>query len=173
MSEISPLTVVDDLVVTMDYKLVVDGETIEDSKAENGEAIQFIQGAGHVLEALENAISGMKVGEKKHVSIQPEDGYGVYDEEAVEDVPSDEFPKEIPLEAGVELQMQDTEGEYHYAVIESVGSDTVHLNFNHPLAGKVLEFDVHITGLRTASAEEAEHGHVHLGDGHDHDHDEE
>jgi len=169
MSENSPLTVVNDLVVTMDYRLVVDGETIEDSKAENGEAIQFIQGAGHVLEALEGAIAGMTVGDRKHVTIQPEDGYGVYDEEAVEDVPSDEFPKEIPLEAGVELQMQDTDGDYHYAVIDSVEGDVVHLNFNHPLAGKVLEFDVHIIGLRTATPEEMEHGHVHFGDDHDHD----
>lgn len=169
MSDNSPQVVVDDLVVTMDYKLVVDGETLEDSRAEDGEAIQFIQGAGHVLEALEDAISGMKVGDTKHVTIQPEDGYGIYDEEAVDEVPRGEFPKEIPLEPGVELQLQDTDGDYHYAVIESVDQEMVYLNFNHPLAGKVLEFDVEISSLRAASPEEMEHGHVHFGDDHEHE----
>ena len=168
MSENSPLTVANDVVVTMDYKLVVDNEVVEDSKAENGEAIQFIQGAGNILEALEEAISGMKVGDMKHVTIQPEDGYGEYEEDAVDEVPREEFPKEIPLEPGVELQMQDTDGDYHYAVIESVDEKNVFMNFNHPLAGKVLEFDVHIIALRTATAEEMDHGHVHLGGDHDH-----
>lgn len=168
MSENSPLTVANDVVVTMDYKLVVDNEVVEDSKAENGEAIQFIQGAGNILEALEEAISGMKVGDMKHVTIQPEDGYGEYEEDAVDEVPREEFPKEIPLEPGVELQMQDTDGDYHYAVIESVDDKNVFLNFNHPLAGKVLEFDVQILALRTATPEEMDHGHVHFGDDHDH-----
>lgn len=163
----NPLRVEDDVVVTLAYRLSVDGEVIEDSESEEGERIEFIQGAGQVLPALEEQLYGLGVGDQKDVTLQPDEGYGMPDPDAYADVPRSEFPAEIPLRPGVELQLKDEDDELQYAVIESVNDQDVRLNFNHQLAGKVLEFSVHVIGLRTATSEELEHGHVH-GDDHQH-----
>lgn len=162
----NPLRVEDDIVVTMAYRLSVDGEVIEDSESEDGSRIEFIQGAGQVLPALEKQLYDLAVGDQKDITLQPEDGYGMPDPDAFADIPRGEFPPEIPLQPGVELQLKDEDGELQYAVIESVDGQNVRLNFNHQLAGKVLDFFVHIVGLRTATPEELEHGHVHDEDHH-------
>ena len=165
MENPKPLKVEENMVVTMDFKLTVDGEVIEDSS--ESEPIQFLQGAGQVLAALEEQLDGMVVGDEKQVTLQPADGYGELDPEAYSDIDRSEFPEEIPMEVGIELELRDQDGDVHYAVIEEVKPDTVRLNFNHMLAGKVLEFSVHIVALREASADEIEHGHAH--GGHEHD----
>jgi FKBP-type peptidyl-prolyl cis-trans isomerase SlyD len=80
----------------------------------------------------------------------------------------DEFPEEICVEPGVELEMKDQDGDTLFAKILSVGKSRAKLDFNHPLAGKELTFDVKIVELRQPTAEELEHGHVHGSDGHVH-----
>ncbi len=153
------MIVADNLVVTMEYTLTVEGEVVDSS--EDSEPIQFIQGAGHILPALEDELYGMAVGDEKEIALLAEDGYGEVDEEAFADIPRSEFPAQIPLKPGIELQLKDQDGETHYARIESADGENVRLNMNHPLAGKELNFSVQISALRTATAEELEHGHVH------------
>jgi len=160
-----PTRVEDDIVVTMDYTLTIDGEVI-DTSAEDG-PIQFIQGSGQIVAGLERALYGMRTGEKKELVVSPADGYGEEDPSAIADIPRSEFPPEIPLEPGVELQLTDKEGDELEAYIVSVSKDMVRLNFNHPLAGKPLYFAVQIADLRLATPEELDHGHVHAA-GHEH-----
>jgi FKBP-type peptidyl-prolyl cis-trans isomerase SlyD len=148
-----------DLVVSMDYTLTVDGEVVDSSK-EDG-PIEFIQGRGNIIPGLEKEIDGMKLDESKKVNVPASEAYGEYDPEALEEVPLSDFPEDIPLEVGVELAVEDEDGEAMSAVIEAVGKDAITLNFNHPLAGKDLAFDVKIVGLRAATEEELEHGHIH------------
>jgi FKBP-type peptidyl-prolyl cis-trans isomerase SlyD len=74
----------------------------------------------------------------------------------------------MPVEEGLELTVRDDEGQARYARIESVEGGTVCLNFNHPLAGDELHFNVKVVALREPSEEELDHGHVHQGDGHHH-----
>ncbi|MCE5207243.1 MAG: peptidylprolyl isomerase [Chloroflexi bacterium] len=159
-----PQLVEDDVVVTMRYELTVDGVVIDSS--DNDEPIVFIQGQEDVIPGLEKAIYKMKAGEKKSIHVTPEDGYGEIDPEAFQDVPRDEFPSDIPLEPGVELEMKDEDGETLFATIVSVDKDVVKLDFNEPLAGKDLYFEVEIVDLRQATAEELDHGHVHFDDDH-------
>ncbi len=154
-----PLRVQDDLVVTLDYVLTVDGEVIDQS-SDTG-AIEFLQGQGQVITGLENAIYGMAVGENRDIVVAPVDGYGEIDTDDYAEIPRSEFPDEIPLEVGVELQIRDQDGDVFEAYIQEVRPESVFLNFNHPLAGKDLHFSVTILELRPASAEEIEHGHVH------------
>lgn len=155
-----PSTVSDDVVVSMDYTLTVGGKTVESSK--DAEPIQFIQGKGQIVPGLEKALYGMATGENKQVTVAPADGYGERDPQAIADFPRDEFPADIPLVPGVELQLKNQEGEFLQAYIETVNDDLVRLNFNHPLAGEELVFDVTISALRHPSAEELDHGHVHF-----------
>ncbi len=155
-----PAKIADDVVVTLDYVLTVASEVVDSS--EDSDPVEFLQGRGNIITGLEKAIYGMKVGDKLSVDIPAAEGYGDIDPEAFMDVPRSEFPEDIPLEVGVELQMENEDDETVTAVIESVSNDSVRLDFNHPLAGKDLHFDVTVLDLREATAEELEHGHVHF-----------
>lgn len=160
-----PTVVVDDVVVRMDYTLRVDGEIIDSSDDEG--PLEFLQGHGNIIKGLEATLYGLKEGDQKHVHVPAADGYGEYDPEAIVDVPRSEFPPEIPLKPEVELEVADEDGDVQYAKIVSLTKSHVKLDFNHPLAGKTLEFDVTINELRAATPEELDHGHVH-GHGHGH-----
>jgi FKBP-type peptidyl-prolyl cis-trans isomerase SlyD len=167
MTENNNLTLVaNDLVVTMDYTLTVDGEIVDSSKEEG--PIQFLHGYGNIIPGLEAHLGGLAVGERLQVSVGPKDAYGEFDPEQIVDIPLDEFPEEICVEPGVELEMQDQDGDMLFARIISVGKSRAKLDFNHPLAGKELTFDVTIVALRQPTREELEHGHVHGTGGHVH-----
>jgi FKBP-type peptidyl-prolyl cis-trans isomerase SlyD len=158
------LKVQDGQVVSMDYTLRVDGEVMDTSSGH--EPLEFLQGAGNIIPGLEQEIYGMAIGESKTVIVQPEDGYGVIDPDAFVDVPRDQFPAEIPMEVGTEIQVTDEDGHPMSARIDSFTDDNVQLDFNHPLAGKELHFDMKIVGLRAATDEETQHGHSHGGHHH-------
>lgn len=159
------LKVQDGQVVLMNYTLKVDGEVLDTSVGH--EPLEFLQGAGNIIPGLEQELYGLGIGESKQVIVQPEEGYGTIDPEAFVEVPKGDFPPTIPLEVGVELQVTNEDGQPLSARIESVDDETVKLDFNHPLAGKELHFEVTIVGMRDATDEENEHGHVHDG-GHHH-----
>ena len=149
----------DNLVVNLDYTLKVEDEVLESTS--DGEAIEFIQGIGQIIPGLENALYEMKVGDTKTVIIEPDQAYGDYDEDSTEVAKKEEFSEEIPLEVGTFMDLEDDEGDILSAQIVEVDEETVTLDFNHPLAGKTLTFEITLSGLREASAEELEHGHVH------------
>ena len=154
-----PLTIADDVVVTLDYTLTVDGEVV-DSAEESG-AIEFIQGAKQIIAGLERQLYGMRAGESKHLVVQPAEGYGETEEDGFAEVPRSDFPEEIPLEQGIALQLRTDEDEVYNAYIDTWDDDTVRLSLTHPLAGKELHFAVTVLELRSASQEELAHGHVH------------
>lgn len=153
-------------VVAMDYTLHVDGEKIDSS--EGREPLEYLHGAGNIIPGLEREMAGMEIGESKQVVVSPADGYGESDPDAFIEIPRSEFPQDIPLELGLELQVQDPSGNPMYARIDAITDESVRLDFNHPLAGKELHFNVKIVGLREPTEEELDHGHVHSGDDHEH-----
>jgi FKBP-type peptidyl-prolyl cis-trans isomerase SlyD len=152
-------SVQDGVVVSMEYTLRVDGEVIDSSEGQ--EPLQFLTGYGNIIPGLEREMMGMKVGESKDVVVLPAEGYGEYDDEAFMDVPRNEFPKDMAVEDGLELTVRDDQGHSRYARVDGVENDTVRLNFNHPLAGDELHFNVKVVNLREPTDEELEHGHVH------------
>ncbi|MBX3038040.1 MAG: peptidylprolyl isomerase [Anaerolineales bacterium] len=155
----------DGVVVSMEYKLTVDGEVLDSS--DQAGPLQFLAGYGNIIPGLEKEMMGMKIGDSKEVTVQPEDGYGEFDEEAFMDVPRSEFPADMKLEEGAELHITDEDGEHQAAYVLSFDDKTVKLDFNHPLAGAVLNFYVKVVALRKPTDEELDHGHVHEG-GHHH-----
>ena len=153
------LKVKDGHVVSMEYTLKVDGEVTDTS--EGRKPLEYVHGAGNIIPGLERELTGMSVGDSKDVVVAAADGYGEEDEKAFMDVPRDQFPEEIPMKVGTEIQVQNQAGQPMYARIDTVGDTSVRLDFNHPLAGKELHFSVKVVGLRDATDEEKEHGHVH------------
>ena len=152
-------TVQENYVVTLDYTLIVEDEVLESTQ--DGEPIEFIQGIGQIIPGLEDALYGMKVGEERTVVIEPEDAYGDYDPDSLQVARKEEFSEEIPLDVGTFLDLRDDEDEILSAQIIEADEDTVTLDFNHPLAGKTLTFEITVSGLRPATGEELDHGHVH------------
>ena len=158
-------TVQNNLVVSMEYTLHVDQEEIDSSKGQD--PLQFLVGHGNIISGLEREMIGMKVGESKDVVVLPAEGYGEFDENAFMNVPRNAFPSDLPVEEGAELTVRYDAGQSRYARIDAIDGETVTLNFNHPLAGDELHFNVKVVGLREPTAEELEHGHVHQA-GHHH-----
>lgn len=159
-------SVQNDVVVSMEYTLHVDGEKIDSS--EGGDSLQFLVGYGNIISGLEREMMGMKVGDSRDVIVPPAEAYGEFDEEAFLEVPRGQFPKDMPLEEGLELTVRDDSGQSRYARIDAIEGESVTLNFNHPLAGDELHFNVKVVGLREPTSEELEHGHVHQAGGHHH-----
>lgn len=148
-----------DIVVSMEYKLTVDDKVIDSS--DDGNPIVFLQGFRNIIPGLEKEIDGLAVGDKKFVVVAPEDGYGEYDEDNIKDIPRSDIPDKIPVEEGIDIEMRDADGFMLLGKIISFTDDMVKINFNHPLAGNDLHFDVKIVDLRPATEEELTHGHVH------------
>jgi FKBP-type peptidyl-prolyl cis-trans isomerase SlyD len=159
------LTVADGLVVGLDYTLRLDdGETVDSSADE--EPLEFLQGQGQIIPGLEQALYGMAVDDQKKVVVAPAEGYGEEDPDAFELVDRDVFPADLDLRPGAGLRMRDESGRSMVAYVAEVRPDEVLLDFNHPLAGETLHFEVKIAALRPATSEELEHGHAHGADGH-------
>lgn len=167
MSEKTALTVKDDVIVSIDYTLRLDDGEIIDS-SEGREPLEYMQGRGQIVPGLERELYGMNVGDEKEVTVTAQEGYGDYDEERLQRVPLETFPDEMALEEGMSVRMRDVNsGQLFDAVIDDVDDEAVTLDFNHPLAGEKLFFDIKIVGLREPSDEELAHGHAHNGE-HEH-----
>jgi peptidylprolyl isomerase len=148
----APATVKDKKVVQMSYKgTLVDGTSFGES--ESGKPLEFIVGAHRLIPTLEKSVLGMKVGEKKKVQIKAADAYGEYDKSAVQEVPKEQFPKDLTLAVGEHYRVQTPQGPLTVTVT-AVSAKTVTVDFNHPLAGKDLTFDVQIVKIRDATKEE-------------------
>ncbi|MBI3161850.1 MAG: peptidylprolyl isomerase [Chloroflexi bacterium] len=158
-------TVQKGLVVSMEYKLTVDGEVLDSS--DDAGPLLFLAGHENIVPGLERAMVGMKIGESRDVVVAPKDGYGELDDEAFMDVPRSEFPDEMQIEDGMELHVTDEDGNHQAAYVAGFDDKSVRLDFNHPLAGAELYFNVKVVALREPTAEELDHGHVHE-EGHHH-----
>lgn len=161
------LVVADNIVVGIAYTLRLDdGEVADASPA--GEPLLYLQGHGNIIPGLEQALYGLAVGDEKRVAVEPEDGYGEFDDENMHLMPYDAFPDDVEIEEGMDFTLQNEDGEVFEAYVHELTDEGVVLDFNHPLAGETLYFDVKVVSLRAATAEELAHGHVHRADGHDH-----
>jgi FKBP-type peptidyl-prolyl cis-trans isomerase SlyD len=154
----------DDFVVSLDYTLRVEGEVLDTSAGD--EPIQFIQGRGHIIPGLEKALYGMKPGDEKEVVLQPGDAYGEYDPEARTTIDRRDVSENGEIAIDEEIEIEDEDGNVSLARVIGIDGDQIMLDFNHPLAGRVLAFSVTVVDLRPAAAEELAHGHVHGPHGH-------
>lgn len=163
----TPDKVDDGQVVSLQYVLhLSDGQEVD--RSEDGSPLEFIQGRGQIVPGLESKLYGMAIGEQKQVVVQPSDGYGEFDPQDFTFVPRNAFPKDFEIEEGEDIQVQDPDtGQVKVAYISELQSGRVKLDFNHPLAGETLHFEVTVVGLREPTPEELAHGHVH-GPGHSH-----
>lgn len=155
------LIVADSVVVSLDYVLILDDDR-EIDRSDKNEPMEYLHGFNNIIPGLEEELNGMTVGDEKEVVVQPELGYGERDPDGVTEFPRDTFPGSLNLEVGEPVMMRDKDGgESLQAYVSELRTDTVLLDFNHPLAGETLHFHIRIAGLREPTSEELAHGHVH------------
>lgn len=155
-----------DKVVAFDYILTdAAGELIDSS--EGHEPLLYLHGEGGIVEGLERALEGRKVGDQFKITLTPEDGYGERSEDLLQEVPRDQFEGVDDLEVGMQFEADTPDGPLIFTITE-VGDELIHVDGNHPLAGETLNFDVTVREIRDATNEELQHGHAHGEGGHDH-----
>jgi len=148
-------------VVSFHYTLTNDQGSVLDTSA-GGEPMPYLHGEENIVPGLELALEGKSVGDKLKVSLDAADAYGEFDPTMVEIVSADLFDGVDNIEVGMEFQAEIPDGEGVQIVrITDVDGDNITVDGNHPLAGQNLHFDVEITDIRDATAEELEHGHIH------------
>jgi len=161
-------------VVSLSYILKQDdskGELIEQTK--ENDPLVFLYGVGQMLPKFEENLSNLKAGDEFTFALASADAYGEMDQDAIIDLDINIFMidgkiDEQLLSIGNVIPMRDDQGSMLQGTVLSVSSDSVRMDFNHPMAGKNLHFTGKIIDVREASAEELNHGHVHGEGGHHH-----
>lgn len=156
-----------DQVVTFNYTLKnEEGKTIDAAPKE--QPFSFISGNNQILPKLEEQLGEMLIGSKKTIVLPPDEAYGDYSEDAIQVVKRTEFPEGTDIQVGMGFVADTPDGRQMPFTITEVKGEDVTLDFNHPMAGQTLTFEVELMDTREATAEELDHGHVHGADGHHH-----
>ena len=160
------MNIEDKKVVSFHYTLRDEhGEQLESSR--EGDPMTYLHGAGNIIPGLEKAMAGKVAGDQFEASVEPAEAYGERDENGVQRIPAKHFKQAGRLEPGQMVVLQTRQGPRQVKVVK-VGRFNVDIDTNHPMAGLSLTFDVEVTDVRDATAEEVTHGHVHGPGGVDH-----
>jgi peptidylprolyl isomerase len=124
---------------------IENGEMFDSS--EGRDPLRFTVGAGNIIAGFDNAVLGMKKGDKKTVTISSEDGYGERADDHIVTVPRGDSPEEQNVAVGMPVYLVDQEGESIPGIVTEVFDETVNVDINHPLAGKTLVFDIEIVAI--------------------------
>lgn len=156
-------------VVTLKYVLHTNDENgekvfVEETSAEN--PMTFLYGVGMMIPKFEQEIQNLNIGETTSFTIEPSEGYGERDPQAVTQLPVDMFQGQELPPVGAVLPLSDNQGNNFQALVVEVTPEAVVVDLNHPMAGRPLHFDVEILNTRPATEEELAHGHAHGADGH-------
>jgi FKBP-type peptidyl-prolyl cis-trans isomerase SlyD len=154
-------------VVTIHYKLELDGGEVVDS-SEGNRPFEYLHGASNIVAGLEKGLAGLAAGASFDVRVAPEEGYGTREEGSLQKVPRKSFPKDVRLEVGMQLAAKGDDGRPMPFWVSEITDDTITIDFNHPLAGETLHFTGQVVAVRDATKEELAHGHPHGPHGHDH-----
>ncbi|WP_261663104.1 peptidylprolyl isomerase [Deinococcus sp. Marseille-Q6407] len=148
-----------DKVAEIDYILRVEGEIVD--RSEDGEPLTYLHGHGNIIPGLENALEGKSAGDQVKVTVSPEEGYGVYDEENTDLLDLADFDDDV--EVGATYFGETDDGQLVPFTVLGLNDGKVEVDYNHMLAGETLDFEVTVRDVRDATPEELEHGHAHLG----------
>lgn len=150
--------------VTLRYTVSdLSGKMLEESK----EPMSYLHGGyGNTFAKIEEALEGKDDAYQTTIELHPEDAFGLRDEGLLQTIPKTQFPPGVKV--GGQLEGRDDSGHTIVFTVLKIKGDTVYLDGNHALAGKVLRFGLKVMEVRAASEEEIAHGHVHGAHGHHH-----
>src|SRR5215213_5861234 len=121
------------------------GETFDSS--EGREPLEFTVGGGQVIKGFDEGVMGMQVGDKRTVEIEVGNAYGEKNEDMIIEFPKTQFPEDMNPEVGMQLMMNNGQGQSFPVLVKEVKEDSVLLDANHPLAGEDLVFDIELVEI--------------------------
>ena len=131
-------------------KILLEGR-LEDGtlfdKTDRNNPIEFIVGEGMMLPKIEDAVKGMKIGDKKTIKLMPEEAFGERREELVRDVPKDALAMDKEPKVGAIMLLRMADGRAFPATIVKVTKKTLKIDFNHPLAGKNVVITIEVISI--------------------------
>lgn len=130
----------------MEYTLKLDDGTVVGTNADD-EPMVYLQGGGQILPALEKALTGLAAGDQKSVKLSAEEGYGAVNPEAFREIDIAQIPEGARKVGALLFAGDAEEGSKQPIRVHEVREKTVVLDFNHPLAGKALNFDIKILSV--------------------------
>ncbi len=148
-------------VVAVTYDLTVEGNIVD--RATEEAPLDYIQGMHMLIPAFEAALEGLQEGDTFAFTLQPEDGYGPYEDQKLIHLPKSAFTiqgevREDLMQVGRILPMVGADGSVVNATVTEVKEDGVLMDFNHPMAGKVLDFSGKVITVREATEKELTEG---------------
>jgi peptidylprolyl isomerase len=132
--------------VSVHYTGRFEDDSVFDS-SDGREPLRFKVGEKQVIPGFESGVIGMKVGDRKEVRIEAEDGYGQHHDHLVLKVEKEHLPADLEIEEGMQLQMSQPEGGQVIVTVTGIGEKNVTLDANHPMAGKNLIFDIELVEI--------------------------
>ena len=141
-------TIKDGDTVSVHYTGTLASGEVFDSSIER-DPLKFTLGKGKLIPGFEQAIKGLSVGEKATTNIPSLEAYGEHNPEMVIEVPMNQLPPELDAQVGMQLQLNQPDGQAIPVQITQIEGETVTIDANHPLAGKDLNFDIEVVEIHT------------------------
>lgn len=132
--------------VTLAYQLYVNGDLLE--AADSKDPFVYVHGQNQIIPGLEKGLDGLRKGEKKTVRVPPKEAYGLVDPKALQEFEKEKLPPDVAPQMGTLLEARDPNGLPQLVKIVEVKEKTVVIDFNHPLAGKELEFQIEVLSIK-------------------------
>ena len=129
--------------VTLHFALKLDDGEVVDTTF-GGDPATFEVGDGNLLDGFERALYGMQPGAKETLVIKPENGFGQRNPQNIQEIPRSEFDPSIQIAEGLVLAFADAQNAELPGVVSSFDDETVYVDFNHPLSGRDIHFEVEI-----------------------------
>jgi len=149
----------EDCVVAIEYEVKELGSDKIVDTNKGAQPLEFIIGKGNIIPGLEDGLIGMSKGESSEIEVKSARAYGEINPEAKQILPVDNF-EGVDLKEGMTLYGQGENGETVQVTVVSFDDKEVHVDFNHPLAGKDLMFSVEVVEVREATEDEKVSGQV-------------
>ncbi len=140
------MTVEEGKTIGIEYTLTLDDKQVVDTNV-GGQPLTYVQGSHQIIPGLEKALEGMTVGDTKQVTVEPDEAYGQVIKEAIIEVDKSQMPEEL-WKVGAQVQAQGNDGRILRGKVVELKEKTALVDFNHPLAGKTLHFDVKILSIQ-------------------------
>lgn len=138
--------------VLLHYSITLTNGTEIESSFED-EPMEIRMGHDDLTEGMELAIFGLEEGDTQTLTLTPEQGFGLRDEDNIHPMPLTDFPDELKAEAGLTYMFGTPDGDDIPGTVLAIHEDVAEVDFNHPLAGQALVFSVHILGVNNAHAQ--------------------
>lgn len=155
-------------VIGFTYSLFDQQGTMIESSKDHG-PLYFLEASKQIIPGLEIELVKMVVGDKKKISVQAKDAYGETRTDLIVNVQMNQLPQGKAITVGDQFRV-DADHNSPVFIVKAINGDQVTLDGNHPMAGKNLVFDVEVSMIREATADEISHGHAHGADPSNHSH---